>query len=199
MDGLTFLASLLGGGILGALINIAYSESSKNKARKIKYLETQINELYGPVHYFTSQVKKLFELNLKLHNAYKEEFEVKASQYSSGSLDKEADTTLKLANQYISYVSPKRRKIEEIITAHYSLIDTDDVDIFLLFFEHGVRQETEFEENGKLITPDRIFKHMGYVSFLPNDVISRIEKRFLEKKEKLDKLIKSNFFTKDLW
>ena len=126
MEILTFLASLFGGGIIGAVINAAGTERARQKERKINFLDKQIRELYGPLYYFVSQAEKLFELNNKFHDAYKEEYinkQYSLDEHTQKILNDESDNTLNIANKYVSYVEDNNNKIKEIIDSNYSLID----------------------------------------------------------------------------
>ncbi|MCH7962368.1 MAG: hypothetical protein IH852_00345 [Bacteroidetes bacterium] len=193
MDTLTFLTSFLGGGILGALINWARAERSEKKEREINSLEKQIRELYGPLYYFISQAEKLFELNKKFHNAYQKEYidtEYSQDEGTRKILDEETSQTLGIANKYISYVQSNNSKIKEVLDKSYPFIDPEDIEIFLMFFEHHIRLNTERDEEGILNTPLRIYKHIGDISFLRPEVIKRIKEKFLSKKERLEKLLK---------
>src|SRR3989339_238660 len=109
MEILTFLASLFGGGIIGAVINAAGTERARQKERKINFLDKQIRELYGPLYYFVSQAEKLFELNNKFHDAYKEEYINK--QYS---LD---EHTQKILLHFLNttYVLKQKEKMENLV------------------------------------------------------------------------------------
>lgn len=197
MDIFTFLVSLFGGGIIGALINWISGERSRQKEREINFLDKQIRELYGPLYYFVSQAEKLFDLNNRFQEAYKQEYiDEKYSQDENTRkiINEEADKTLGIANRYISYVEANNEKIKEVLDSNYSLIDPEDIDIFIMFFEHHVRIKTERDEGGRLITPFMIYKHIGNISFLHPEVIKRIKKKFFSKKNKLQNLLKINFW-----
>ena len=197
MDTLTFLTSFLGGGILGALINWVGAERSKKKEREINFLDRQIRELYGPLYYFTAQAEKLFELNERLHDAYKKEYIDTTYSSDKGTtkiLGEETSQTLGIANKYISYTQNNNDKIKEVLDRSYSLIDPEDIDIFLMFFEHYVRLNTELDEDGKLNTPPRIYKHIGDISFLRPEVIKRIKEKFFSKKSRVEKLLKESIY-----
>jgi hypothetical protein len=47
--------------------------------------------------------------------------------------------------------------MQDILTAHSSLMDPDDIDVFLMLFEHKTRYDIEFTADGKLETPMRIY------------------------------------------
>jgi hypothetical protein len=79
----------------------------------------------------------------------------------------------------------------ELIDTKYSFIDPDDIEHFQLFFEHYVRHQTEFPDNGKLRTPFMVYEHLGDISFLRPEFISRIKEKFKAKKTELDNLSRS--------
>ena len=192
MDIFTFLTIFLGGGVSAAIINWLRAERSEKREREINFLDKQIRELYGPLYYFISQAEKLFELNKKFHDAYKKEYidtEYSRDEDTRKILDEETSQTLGIANKYISYVQSNNNKIKEVLDKSYSFIDPEDIEIFLMFFEHHVRLNTELDEDGKLNTPLRIYKHIGDISFLRLEVIKRIKEKFFSKKEELRELI----------
>lgn len=59
---LSIVVSFIGGGAVGALLNWLRAEKSEKRTRKIKYLEDQLNKLYGPLYFIISQSDKLFEI-----------------------------------------------------------------------------------------------------------------------------------------
>ena len=189
---LSLIVSFLGGGIVGALINWFRAERADKKERKIRFLERQIRELYGPLYYFTSQNKKLFELNEKYHNAYKEEYIAKKysrDKSTQRTLEKETLQTIDIANKYIEKVKRNNHKIKKIVDKHCDLIDSDDFELFLLFYEHYTRLNTEIEEGKGLKTPFRIYQHIGDISFFPPQIIEKIESKFFQKKKELQGLL----------
>ena len=188
----TFLVSLFGGGILGALINWARAERAENKSRKIEFLDRQIRKLYGPLYYFVLQADKLFELNRRFHKAYDEEFskDYAPDEITQKILSERIDKTLGIANKYISYVERNNNSIKKILDDNYSLIDPGDIEVFQLFYEHYVRLNTERNlATGKLETPLGIYKKIGDISFLRPEIIRKVKYKFLVKRKELNKLL----------
>lgn len=188
----SLIVSFLGGGIVSAAINWARSERADKKERKIKFLNDQLRNLYGPLYYFVSQSEKCFELNDRFHKAYNEEFI--QEKWSKDELTRErlrtrAVQTIDLANQYIAEVKSNNQKIKEILDNSYSLIDPDDIDVFMLFNEHYLRFNKEIEESGKLITPDGIYERIGDISFLRPEFMERVKLKFRNKKNELEGLL----------
>lgn len=189
---LVLIVSFLGGGIIGALINYARAERSEKKESKIKFLEAQIRNLYGPLYYWVAQNMKLFELNNRFHDAYKKEFiDEKWSKdpTTQDRLRKRAGMTLELANKYIGQVETNNAEIKKVVDASYSYIDPSDIETFALFYEHHIRKIIEIDETGKLVTPDGIYEKIGDISFLRPEFIDRVQKQFMSKKMELDALV----------
>lgn len=193
MDPLTLIVSFLGGGILGALINWARAERSEKKDRQINFLDRQIRELYGPLYYFVTQAEKLFDLNDRLHKAlekaHKSDVPFSRDEGTQRILAEETDTTLSIANAYISYVESNNAKIKDVLDKNYPLIDPEDIEILLLFFEHYIRISTERDDMGKLKTPLTVYEDMGDISFLRPEFINRVKEKFFNKKKALKKLL----------
>ena len=181
----SLIISFVGGGILSAAINWARAERAEKRERKIKFLDDQLRNLYGPLYYFVSQSEKCFELNKKFHNAYNEEFvnqKWSKDEITRERLKEQTSTTLDIANQYIHEVKSNNQKIKEILDSKYSYIDPDDIDVFMLFNEHYLRYQKEIEEEEKLITPEGIYERIGDISFLRPEFIERVKLKFRNKK-----------------
>lgn len=189
----SWIVSFLGGGIMSALINWIRTERAEKKERKTRFLDDQIRQLYGPLYYFISQSEKLFELNKRFHDAYNKEYVEKkysTEEYTRKVLEKEAKETLDIANKYIAGVESNNLRIKEILDNKFSLIDPDDIELFLLFYEHYIRLVTERDNEGRIKIPFMIYNHIGDISFLPLEVIERVKEKFLNKKKELDNLLK---------
>ena len=141
-----------------------------------------------------AQSEKLFELNARFHDAYTVEFIDK--RYSDNPLTQERlkswrNDTIGLANDYVKLVEANNEKISNLLDNKFSYIDPDDVEMFLLFFEHRARFMTEHDSDGKLKTPDLIYEHLGNISYLRPEFIERVKLKFSHKKVELDKLSKT--------
>ena len=131
-------------------------------------------------------------MNTKIHNAYKIEYidtKYGNDKITRKNLDEKVNITLDIANKYISYAENNNLKIEEILNKNYSLIDPDDIELFLTFFENHIRSSTERDKSGKLEIPLEIYKKIGDIYFLKPDFIKKVKEKFLDKKNEFDKLI----------
>jgi hypothetical protein len=194
---INILVSLLVGGFAGTGLSILTQYLSEKKERYLTYVKEQLDKLYGPLYFLAKQNEKLFELNKRLSDAYTKEFiEKKWSEnaYTQNSLNEDASVTIEIMNKYISQVEPNNLQIKKTLDENYAYSDPEDIDVFMLFYEHLVRLSTEKGSTGKLATPILIYKHLGGISFLRPEVAERIEEKYLDKKEELNRLIgrKSN-------
>ena len=54
----------------------------------------------------------------------------------NGEIEKEAKKTIELANNYVYEVHENNKRIKKVLDKNSHLIDPDDVELFLLFYEH---------------------------------------------------------------
>jgi hypothetical protein len=185
---LSLIVSFIGGGAVGAVLNWIRANLADKRTRRIKYLEDQLNNLYGPLYFVISQSDKLLEIQKRYQKAYKEEFVDKhysREQRTQEILIEEADQTIKIGNEYVNQVRENNNKIKEILDTKFSYIDAEDIELIMnYFYEHFTRLETEDKNK----VPLSIYEHIGNVSFLRPELIEGIKKKFMNKKEELEKL-----------
>jgi len=183
MEWIILIVSFLGGGVVSAVITQYWNLLNENEKEKRKYIEKQLQSLYGPLCHYIFQSEVLFGLNDKLQEAHKAVF----SSYNNPSegVIKEATDTINLANEYINIVRVNNKNMIDILDKNYSYIDPDDIDIFKLFYEHYIRMEKEFTDKGMMKAPWQIYKEIGNVSHLRPEVIKRVKEKFMSKKEKI--------------
>ncbi len=183
--------SFLGGGLVSGILNWIRGARSEKKDRRIKELNDQIRNLYGPLYFFTSQNDKCFKLNDSIHKAYRAEYvEEKYSQdeHTQQNLRKKTTLTLDIANAYVDLATQNNEKIIEILKSNYSYIDPEDVDIFQQFVVDYNRLKTERDESGTLKTPLEIYHHVGEISFMRPDFLKRVSEKFISKKDEIGSL-----------
>ena len=71
---LTYSVTLLCGGVIGAFVNWYRSSRLEKKERETETLKSQIQNLYGPLCFYTSQNEIYFKHYNKLHQAYQVEY-----------------------------------------------------------------------------------------------------------------------------
>lgn len=181
--------SFLGGGLVVGLINLWHSSRQERKRRRIESMRSELQELYGPLQFFTSSNSQLFKLADKLHEAYTREYVDKRwSDSASERVNKDAQQTLDLSNQYIRQAVENNGHIVEILTRNYALIEPDDAEVFAQFIVDYSRGKTEYGESG-LKTPLEIYEHLGSVSFMRPEFIGAVDRRFKAKKAELKNLL----------
>lgn len=191
-DAIRLIVSFLGGGLVAALIGMLNARQMERKRRRIDFIKAQLQELYGPLQFFTSCNAQLFKLTDDLNNAYTAEYiEVQFSeQYNSQErASQRALQTINLSNQYIRQVVENNARILEILMNHYSLIDPDDAEVFVQFIVHYTRYRTEIDETGRLRTPLEVYRHLGNISFMRPEFIEAMDSRFRRKQAELRRLM----------
>lgn len=184
--------SLLGGGLVAGLLNWFRANRSEKRVRQISAFQNQIQNLYGPLHFFASQNESYFELNDKFLKAYKSEYEGQnwsKHESTQANLRKETTQVLNIANAYIALVTKNNESILEVLRNNYAYIDPDDIDVIRQLIVDYTRLKTERDEAGTLKTPIEIYKYVGEISFMQPQFIERIKEKFNSKKKKMDELI----------
>ena len=186
------ILSFLGGGLVAGLLDWFRVHHSEKKARKISNLQAQIQNLYGPLQFFTSQNESYFELNDKFHKAYQAEYvgqNWSQDAETQKAVGQEATQTLDIANIYIEMVTKNNESILEILRNNYAYIDPEDVEVFRQLVVDYTRLKTEVGKSGRLTTPLRIYEHIGSISFMRPKFIKKVKEKFNAKKRELDSLI----------
>lgn len=184
------IVSFLGGGLISALINLLWQNRSAKIARRVDRLKSQINTLYGPLFYLTSQNESFFQLHGKIHEAYKAEFEDQDwsdDENTQREVKKDSMITLDLANTYVRLVKENNDKIQALLSEQYPYIDQEDIDVFRQHIVDYVRMKTEVDDQGVLKTPLDIYSHLGDISFMRQSFIEAVKERFKSKKNELEK------------
>ncbi|MGL5487387.1 MAG: hypothetical protein ACRDC6_14055 [Shewanella sp.] len=182
---LNFLLSFLGGGLVGAILNwarIARSERQKLKAERIKI---QLEKLYGPLFYITSQAEKIHHLLNRHYQAYDIEYIGEKGSCSEGFI-----TAIEISNQYAKVLSRLANQATKVMQEAYAYIDPVDSEQFQTIVVDTIRMDIEHEETGKLLTPIEIYQHVGDIHFFRREFIDLVKQRFIEKQAELIKFEK---------
>jgi hypothetical protein len=192
-DIVRLIFSFLGGGLVAGLLNWLRTARSERTSRRIEFVRSQLQELYGPLQFFTSCNAQLLGLSHKLNEAYKQEYIGKqwSQEYNTRERVSQRETqTIEIANQYAEQAVQNNKRILEILTAHYDLIEPADLEVCAQFIVHYTRLKTEIDEAGRLKTPDEIYRHLGGISLMPEQFIQVVDTRFTEKKTELEKILR---------
>jgi hypothetical protein len=169
------LTAFLGGSAFTALLNLSFQQYSTVQTRKFQRLSAQITELYGPLHYHTSQGQALLRL---------------AQEMTGSSLDygmtqvEMGQSVIPLTNEYLRLTSEHNSAAMAVLQKNWHLVDPDDVDEFTRFQLDIVRGRVEFGERG-LITPLEVYRRAGPVSHLRPSMIDLTRRRLEQKQAEL--------------
>lgn len=184
--------SFLGGGLVAGLLDWFRANRSEKKVRQVSALQNQIQNLYGPLHFFALQNESYFELNDKFLKAYKNEYEGQnwsRDETTQANLRKETTQVLDIANAYIALVVKNNESILELLRNNYAYIDPDDIEMVQQLIVDYTRLNTERDESGRLKTPIEIYHYVGEISFMRPEFIKRVKEKFYSKKKRLDELV----------
>lgn len=197
---LQLILSFTGGGVISAIITslvswIRSNESDK-KERKIRRLQSQLENFYGPVYFLISQNDRLFTVNRTIHKAYREEYvgvKFSRDELTQKRLKEETSATLNFANQYISEVEKNNNKIFELLNKGYSYMDPDDVELFVAFYEDYIRHKIEIEAAEELKEEEKmplsIYDRVGEISFMRPELIKKIKNKYDKKIKEINELM----------
>lgn len=182
------IISFLGGGVIAGLISWARIARSERENRKSEYIKSQVNNLYGPLYFFTSQNVQLLALNRNLMTAYDIEYIDKnwsLDPQTRKNLNEETSATINIANSYVKNIVDNNEKIVELLQKNSEYIDPEDNEIFHRVVIDNIRLNVETKESGELITPFMVYKSVGKISYLREDFKDIVMSKFLVKNKEL--------------
>jgi hypothetical protein len=182
------IITFLGGGILGAAIHYVSLFRSEKEKRHSTYVHEQLNRLYGPLYFLSSQNEKLFDLNKCIMEGYDQHFiqkEWSNNPHTQESLRKESKSVINLANEYIDIVKENNLKIIEVLRNNYDLIATEDISVIQEFVIDCIRMNKEFEEERLKEIPYEVYMYVGNISYSKPEFLALIKTRFIEMQGKL--------------
>ena len=160
-----FIAQLIiGGGLVVAIFNSVREARSERRRRRVEYLQKQLGELYGPLHFFAKQNQELIKLHNQHGEAYEKEFiETKWSGawLKDESGKSEPEKAIDVRNEYAEAIRVNHGRMMEILEKNWGLVDAEDLDTFSQFMVDQARSRIEFDEKRVLKTPLGIFHRIG--------------------------------------
>jgi hypothetical protein len=79
------VGSFIGGGVASAIINLFHANRVARKAQETNFLNAQLAQLYGPLHFFASQNEQLFKLSDNVQQQYAKHFAGRWSEQPASS------------------------------------------------------------------------------------------------------------------
>ena len=184
------IISFLGGGIIGAAIQWARTARSEKEKRHSEYIHEQLNKLYGPLFFLTTQNQELLNLCNKILGAYKKHFE--GNKWSDDpdtrkTLKDESLSTIELSNEYVRQVVINNEKIVKLLQDSFAYIDVDDIEVIQEFIIDTIRMNKEVREERLKEIPFEIYQSLGNISYSRPYFLDRIKDQFLKKQAVLRK------------
>jgi hypothetical protein len=180
------ISAIIGTGVIAALINLVANNKAESRKRRAELLTAQIQALYGPLQFFTSQNEALFALQTRIHTAGDQTYGGRALSEAESS--QELPIFFETVNAYTSQVMQNNSKIVEIMGGNYAHIDPDDVEVFSRFLVDVMRLRTERDESGCYKLRLDVYDEVGEISFMRNEFIVRVREKFNLKKRELERL-----------
>lgn len=172
--------------IVSGAINWICSAFLQRREREIAFLRDQLQQLYGPLHYFVSQNSGLLDFLRDMDKAYEEEFSAKYPAEENAS-----KKTIEVMNDYASLVRQNNAPIMQILRENWSLIDPEDVETFSHFQVTVMRQETEYSPERVLRLPGGMADRLGGgIPYLDPGFKQQVENKFHAKRRRLEQLLK---------
>ena len=189
-DPLTTVIKFLGGCIVGAAIHWASITRIEKEKRHSSYIHEQLEKLYGPLYFLTSQNEELFKLSKNILSAHREYFdgqEWSSNEKTQESVRSQSKATIELSNEYSRQVVKNNETIVEILRNNYAFIDSNDIVIFQEFVIDALRMNKEINEDRLKEIPIDIYYALGEISYSRTEFLDGIKNKFLNKQENLKK------------
>lgn len=182
--------SFVSGGLVVALIEWYRAYRTSTYERRLQIIRDQLEKLYGPIFFFTSQNQECFAVSKKLHaalNSKKASIINKDGNCQSLLTIDEVKQTIDLSNEYIRLVTRNNDQIVDILKQSWSLVDAEDIDLFRKMIVDYTRLKVEVGVDGKMKTPFLVYPQVGDISFMRPEFMVRIEARVREKQDAIKK------------
>lgn len=188
---LQLLVSFCGGGFIVGLLNWARANQADKRTIRVQTIRNQLEKLYGPLYFFTSQNEECLKLCQGLDKALdSDKVHVIDGEGRRQSMlrDEEVDATINLSNDYVGIVNRNNEQVMEIFRSNWQHVDSRDIEIFRQMMVDYLRHKTEFVPGKKMRIPTRISHLLGNIFFMRPEFIERIRQRVKEKQGELQRL-----------
>jgi len=187
---IVLIISFFGGGVIGAAIQWARTARSEKEKRHSEYIHKQLNKLYGPLFFLTSQNQELLNLCNKILGAHKEHFD--GNKWSDDpdtrkTLKEESLSSIQLSNEYVRQVVINNEKIVKLLQHNFAYIDDDDIEVVQEFIVDTIRMNKEVKEERLKEIPFEIYQSLGNISYSKPKFLNRIKHKFQKKQLVLKK------------
>ena len=165
--------------------------SREERHRRISdYLRRQLEELYGPLHFFMSQNGKLLEQCDRSREAYRESFEGRNWPSESDEIvHRRANATIEYGNAYIERVRENNAQIMQLLKNKWYLIDIEDIEVFSTLQFNFTRGEMEFQKSLSENIPPNVRMSLGMPIISDSGWGQHVERIWREKRKQLSKYL----------
>ena len=184
----TLVVGFFGGGVVAGLIGAWANAKRERAARRTEFLERQLRDLYGPLHFLASSTSRLFEQVDLLEKLYDKEFIQTKWSDDKGTreiLHEQAEVTIDVQNDYVALAIRNSDSAAELLQREYTLVDPGDSEVFSRFLVDVTRRKVEADSEGVQRLPFGILVELDAPSFMSREFIEAVAARFAEKTAEL--------------
>jgi urease gamma subunit len=182
-------SAIIGGGIAGGILNWFLQRRDRQEERRIQTIRDQLQNLYAPVYFFTSQNEECFRLCNDLSTALDSDklHTVNKDGHRRSHLTKEeVEDTINLSNDYVAIVKRDNEQIADLLRHNWAYVEQQDVEVFRQMMVDHIRLKTEFPDGKKMKIPFLVYREIGNVSFMRREFAERVRQRVEEKQRILE-------------
>jgi len=185
-----YVMSMLGGGLVVFVLNWVKEARSATRQREVAYLQDQLRFLYGPLHCLTAQNMDTLKRAEKLQDALNPNIKTEPhEQQIPPAIGAEADKIIGLSNAYSAKLKENNARISQLLEDNWSLIDVEDIDLFLAFLADCARMQIEVDEKHAEGVAFRVKQHLGDIYYVRPGFVERVTAQWHAKRERLGKLL----------
>ena len=185
------LVSFFGGGAAVGIISLLYKVRQDRRNRRVEFIDSQLRNLYGPLQFFVSCSQNIYKHTWIIQQASHEEYGGENWQKHNDQARSDGiKASIDVNNEYFVMTRANNDRMVEILTNNYALIEPDDAEIFAGFHTHYLRGKTEFDKSQHLKLPLEVYTNVGDVYCLQPEFAQLVNRRFLEKKAELERLLR---------
>lgn len=183
MDKQQLIGAFLAGGLSGAIVTGVIDVLRQRTDRGFNLLNDKIKLLYGPLYYYLSQNKKLFEASDTLLKAGS-----KAYHNCGGGMDMVhgVNKTILVAQVYFSQVKQNNKKIIKILEENFCLAESNDYDSFIEFTKDYFRLVFEKPNADGGGAPFEVAIELPPISILDPKFFEMVEASYMRLSKRLE-------------
>jgi hypothetical protein len=175
-----FAASI--GGLIVAFFNSWRTYVLNQETERRKYLDRQLSEVYGPLHFYCQIAREYSRYTAELHRVSEKVYGDPESPHlwkSDNRITDEISQTIVAANQFTDEIRKNNQTIASVLASHWDLVDPSDMMAFQQQALQVTRNEIEFPA-GEWKTPLAVRGSMPPAYFVDPAFSAAVQHRFTE-------------------